>query len=143
MFGKSQCYDAMYQNGLVTLQHVRYVVYFTILANLKYCKRLSFKWKIYAFIHNKRPWKAPPFSHIFEIKFMKLVNIFMSPKIIQKRSKQIIFSLETLGKHPFPFWLLLRGKCINRKKLNVRTLPFSCTNWAHQVLTPLILLSGH
>ena len=43
------------------------------------------------------------------------VDVFISPKIMQKRSKLYVISLETLGKHPFPFWLLLRGKCIDKK----------------------------
>ena len=37
---------------------------------------------------------------------------------MQKRSKLKVFSLDALEKHPFPFWLLLKGKCINRKKLD-------------------------
>ena len=47
---------------------------------------------------------------------------FISPEIMQKCSKRYLFSLETLGKWPFPFWLLPRGKCIIKKKLNVKTL---------------------
>ena len=55
-----------------------------------------------------------------KLKMYKLLNIFMSPKIMQKRSKLYVFSLETSVKHPLPFWLLLRGKIINQK-LNVKT----------------------
>ena len=64
--------------------------------------------------------ESPAFPHIIEIKLMilkmyKLMNIFMSPKIMQKRSKLYVFALETSRKHPFPFSLLLTGKCINKK----------------------------
>ena len=52
--------------------------------------------------------ESPAFSHIIEIKLMKLkmyklMNIFMSPKIMQKRSKLYVFALEKSGKRPFPF----------------------------------------
>lgn len=50
--------------------------------------------------YNKKPWKAPPFPHIIEIK---LVNIFMYPKIMQKCSMLYVIALETSGKRPFPF----------------------------------------
>ena len=50
-----------------------------------------------------------------KLKMYKLLNIFMPPKIMQKRSKLYVFSLETSVKHPLPFWLLPRGKCIDKK----------------------------
>ena len=56
----------------------------------------------------------------------------MFPKIIQKRSKLNVFSLETSVKHPLPFWLLPRGKCIDQKKLNVKTLPRPDAKRKHQ-----------
>ena len=65
----------------------------------------------------KRPWKALPFP--------------------------IKFGRKTSGNHPFPFWLLLRGKCINKKKLNVKTLSMSNTNRTNQKFPPLNLPSGH
>ena len=85
----------------------------------------------YIYVH-KRPWKAPPFPHIIDIKLMKLVNIFMSPKIMQKRIKLYVFALETSGKRSFPFSLLLSGKCINQKNLNVKTLSRPNTKRTHQ-----------
>ena len=52
--------------------------------------------------------ESPAFPHIIEIKLRKLkmynlMNIFMSPKIMHKRSKIYVFALETSGKHPFSF----------------------------------------
>ena len=44
--------------------------------------------------------------------------------------------------NPLHFCLVLRGKCINQKKLNVKTLPLDGTNWALQSYTPLKLPSG-
>ena len=55
----------------------------------------------------------------------------MSPNITQKCSKLHVSSLETSGKHSFPL-MLLRGKCINQKKLNVKTLPTPYTKRTHQ-----------
>ena len=78
---------------------------------------------------------------MMKLEMYKFMNISIPLKIKQKHSK--LETMELSGKHPFPLLLLFRGKCINWKKLNVRTLPFSGTNWAHQVLTLLILLSGH
>ena len=37
------------------------------------------------------------------LKVYKLTNIFMPPKIAQKRKRMYIFSLETSGKYPFLF----------------------------------------
>ena len=45
-------------------------------------------------------------------------------------------------KIPLLFAQLLRGKCINQKKLNVKTLPLVGTKWALQSYTPLKLQSG-
>ena len=49
------------------------------------------------------------------------MNISMSPKIMQMHITLYVSSLETSGKHLFLFWMLLRGKYINHKKLNVKT----------------------
>ena len=65
-------------------------------------------------------------------KIYKLMNIFMSPKIMQKRSKLYVFALETSRKHTFLFSLLLTGKCINQKNLNVKTLSRPNTKKTHQ-----------
>ena len=58
----------------------------------------------------------------------------MSPKIALKRSKSCVFLLEKSGNYPFLFWLLLRGKCINEKKVNVKTLPRPYTKRNHQMV---------
>ena len=81
--------------------------------------------------------ESPAFPHIIEIKLMnlkmyKLINIFMSPKIMQKGSKLYVFALETSRKHLFPFSLLPTGKCINQKNLNVKTLSRPNTKKTHQ-----------
>ena len=81
--------------------------------------------------------ESPAFPHIIEIKWMnlkmyKLINIFMSPKIMQKGSKLYVFALETSRKHLFPFSLLLTRKCINQKNLNVKTLSRPNTKKTHQ-----------
>ena len=44
--------------------------------------------------------------------------------------------------NPLRFGLVLRGKCINQKKLNVKTLPVDGIKWALQSNTPLKLPSG-
>ena len=38
-----------------------------------------------------------------KLKMYKMMNIFLSPKIMQKHSNLNVFSLDKLGKHPFPF----------------------------------------
>ena len=81
--------------------------------------------------------ESSAFPNIITMKLMKmnmykLMNISMSPKIMQKRSKLYVFALETSGKRPFPFWLLLRGKCINQKNINVKTLSRPNTKRTHQ-----------
>ena len=45
------------------------------------------------------------FPNIIEmkLKLYKLMNIFMSPKIMQMHIKLYVSPLETSGKHPFPF----------------------------------------
>ena len=59
--------------------------------------------------------------------------IFMSPTFMQKCSK-LCFSLKisALSKTPFPFLLLLKRKCINQKKLNVKTLSRPYMKRTHQ-----------
>ena len=74
---------------------------------------------------NKRPWKASPFP-------IKLMNIFWPLKNSAKAEQAECLSLEISGKHPFPFWLQPRGKCINQKKLNVKTLSRPYTKRTHQ-----------
>ena len=51
-----------------------------------------------------------------------LQTFFMSPKFMQKCSKMYGFSLKTSAKQRFLFSLLLKRKCINQEKLNVKTL---------------------
>ena len=52
---------------------------------------------------------------LVNLKVYKVTNIFMPPKITQKRIRMYVFSLETSGKHPCLFYLLLRGKYIHKK----------------------------
>ena len=40
---------------------------------------------------------------MMKLKMYKLMNIIMSPKIMQKPSKLDVFPLETSGKHPLSF----------------------------------------
>ena len=81
--------------------------------------------------------ESSAFPIIIRVKLMKqkmyqLMNISVFPKIIQMLIELYVSSLETSGKHPFLFWLVLRGKCINHKKLNVKTLSRSYTKRTHQ-----------
>ena len=56
----------------------------------------------------QKAMESSAFPNIIMVKLMKLkmytlMNISMSPKIMQMHIKLYIFSLETSGKYPFPF----------------------------------------
>ena len=69
-----------------------------------------------------------------------LQTFFMSPKFMQKCSKLYGFSLKTSAKQCFLFSLLLKRKCKNQEKLNVKTLSRPYIKRTHQSYQ---LLLGH
>ena len=80
----------------------------------------------------------------FRQNWQKWLNLFqtffMSPKFMQKCSKLYGFSLKTSAKQRFLFSLLLKRKCINQEKLNVKTLSRPYIKRTHQSYQ---LLLGH
>ena len=80
----------------------------------------------------------------FRQNWQKWLNLFqtffMSPKFMQKCSKLYGFSLKTSAKQRFLFSLLLKRKCINQEKLNVKTLLRPYIKRTHQSYQ---LLLGH
>ena len=71
--------------------------------------------------------ESPAFPHIVEIKLMnlklyKLMNIFMSPKIMQKRSKLYVFAVETSRKVPLPFFIAANREMHQSKKCQHKNL---------------------
>ena len=55
---------------------------------------------------------------LMKLKFKKLMNVFISPKIMQKCSKQYFFSLETLG--ICPFLLIATQREMHQSKIDQR-----------------------
>ena len=62
------------------------------------------------------------------------MNIFPILTGIPQKSykRSFLFTLEKQSKRPLRFELVCRGKCINRKKLNVKTLSRPYSKRTHQ-----------
>ena len=62
----------------------------------------------------------------------KIDEYFLAPLKSCKSAASWMSFTGNIRKRPFPFWLLSRGKCINQKKLNVKTMSRPCTKRTHQ-----------
>ena len=71
-------------------------------------------------------------NKIIKMKLMKLKVDEYHFCHLKLRKNAASCTCETSGKHPFLFWLLFRGKFINQKKLNVKTLSRPYTKTTHQ-----------
>ena len=70
------------------------------------------------------------------------VKYFPWLRILRQMAFLITFVTFLKTENSLRFGLVLRGKCINQKKLNVKTLPLVGTNWALQSYARLKLPSG-
>ena len=116
--------------------------------------------KIVSFMTNKRSRKTSsfPISFVFAqlntnaidlernwTKSAKLMNIFLIlTGIPQKSCKRSVFIYTgKTEKRPLRFGPPLKGKCINKKKLNIKTSSMPYSKRTHQSLYLQIMLTGH
>ena len=80
-----------------------------------------------------------------KLKMYEFKNIFPTFTGIPQKSykRSFLFTLEKLSKRPSRFELVCRGKCINWKKLNVKTLSIPYTKRWHQSCYLKNELTGH
>ena len=73
------------------------------------------------------------------------MNIFLILTGIPQKSykRSFLFTLEKQSKRPSRFELVCRGKCINRKKLNVKTSSMPYTKRKHQSRYLQNVFTGH
>ena len=73
------------------------------------------------------------------------MNIFPTLTGIRKKAAKgsFLFTLEKQSKRPLRFELVCRGKCINQKKLNVKTSSMPYTKRTNQSRYLQNVLTGH